>query len=101
PTVIVNLMVISWGVLVGAFLAPYVYGLFWKRTTKAGAIVGLLAGVGTSVGFYCWLGAPGIPLGGAVSIIIPVILVPVVSLFTQPLPQKHLDRAFGENALPE
>ena len=39
--VIVNLMVIAWGALAGAFLAPYVYGLFWRRTTKAGAYAGM------------------------------------------------------------
>jgi Na+/proline symporter len=31
---IVNLMIIACGALGGAFLAPYVYGLFWRRTTK-------------------------------------------------------------------
>lgn len=35
PAFIAQLMGISWGALAGAFLAPFLYGLFWKRTTKA------------------------------------------------------------------
>ena len=36
PTFIVNLMIMSWGTLLGVFLAPYVFGLFWKRTRWPG-----------------------------------------------------------------
>ena len=36
-TVISTLMSISWGALAGAFLAPFMYGLFWKGVTKAPA----------------------------------------------------------------
>jgi SSS family solute:Na+ symporter len=35
-TVIVTLMSLSWGVVAGAFMAPYIYGLFWKRATRWG-----------------------------------------------------------------
>ena len=34
-TFIAQLMGISWGALAGAFLAPFLYGLYWKRTTRA------------------------------------------------------------------
>jgi Na+/pantothenate symporter len=34
PIFIVNLMVMSWGVLLGVFLAPYVLGPFWKGNGK-------------------------------------------------------------------
>jgi hypothetical protein len=30
PTFIVNLLIMSWGTLLGVFLAPYLFGLFWK-----------------------------------------------------------------------
>ena len=33
---IAQLMGVSWGALAGAFLAPFLYGLYWKRTTKVG-----------------------------------------------------------------
>jgi len=33
-TFIAQLMGISWGALSGSFLAPFLYGLYWKRTSK-------------------------------------------------------------------
>lgn len=95
PVVIVNLMVISWGALAGAFVGPYLYGLYWRRTTKTAAIVSLIAGVIISVSLYNILGKPGIPLAGAISMLIPLILVPAVSLITKPFSREHLDRVFG------
>lgn len=96
---IVNLMALSWGALAGAFMAPYIYGLFWKRTTKAGAIAGMLSGLATLVIMFKVFEAPGnpvIPIAGAAAIIVPVIVVPVVSLLTPPPNRKILDRAFGK-----
>ncbi len=43
---IAQLMGISWGALAGAFLAPFLYGLFWKRAPRAGVFAGFLSGVG-------------------------------------------------------
>lgn len=37
-TFIAQLMGISWGALAGSFLAPFLYALYWKRTTKAGLL---------------------------------------------------------------
>ena len=34
-TFIAQLMSISWGALAGAFLAPFLFGLDWKRASKA------------------------------------------------------------------
>ena len=96
PTFIVNLMVISWGVLAGCFLGPYLYGLFWRRTTKVAAITGLLSGLIIAVGLYLELGKPGIPLAGAIAMIVPMLLIPVISLFTKPFPESHIKKVFGE-----
>ena len=41
PTFIAQLMGISWGALAGAFLAPFLYGLYWKGVTRAGVWAGL------------------------------------------------------------
>lgn len=93
---IVNLMAIAWGSLSGAFLAPYLYGLFWKRTTRAGAFAGMISGVGTAVGlFFAW-GKPSIPVAAAVAMIVPLIVVPLVSLLTKAPDPKLVARAFGE-----
>ena len=35
PDFIAQLMGISWGALAGAFLAPFLYGIYWKRVTRA------------------------------------------------------------------
>ena len=45
-TFIAQLMGVSWGALAGAFLAPFLYGLYSKRTTKLSAAVCFLWGVG-------------------------------------------------------
>ena len=31
---IAQMMGLSWGALAGSFLAPFLYGLWWKRTSK-------------------------------------------------------------------
>ncbi|MCX6903815.1 MAG: sodium/solute symporter [Verrucomicrobia bacterium] len=94
--VIVNLMVVAWGTLGGAFLAPYLYGLFWKRTTKAGAFAGMIVGVGTSVGLVAWWGKPHIPVAGAIGMFLPLLIVPAVSLLTKPPEKELVAKAFGE-----
>ena len=35
PPFIAPLLGISWGALAGAFLAPFLYGLYWRGVTKA------------------------------------------------------------------
>jgi SSS family transporter len=94
--VIVNLMVIAWGALAGAFLAPYVYGLFWRRTTKAGAYAGMISGVGTAVVLFFLWGKPLIPVAGAIAMFLPLLVVPVVSLMTQPPKPEIIATAFGD-----
>lgn len=92
---IVNLMVIAWGALGGAFLAPYLYGLFWKRTTKAGAYAGMFSGLGISIALFIKWGSPGIPVAGAISMLVPLVVTPVVSLLTPPPDPKLVARVFG------
>jgi Na+/proline symporter len=94
--VIVNLMVIAWGTLAGTFLAPYLYGLFWKRTTTAGAFVGMLSGLVVSVVLFILWGKPNIPVAGAVAMIVPLLVTPIVSLLTPPPPQALVDAAFTD-----
>jgi Na+/proline symporter len=96
---IVNLMALSWGALAGAFLAPYCYGLFWKGVTKAGAIAGMLSGLATMILFvetHPGPGNPAIPIAGALAIIVPVVVVPVVSFLTPKYSAKHLEKVFSD-----
>lgn len=103
---IMNLMVISWGALAGAFLAPYLYGLFWKRTTKAGAIAGMISGLATMLGIMQMYAVPGKPnpataIAGAAAILVPIIVVPLVSLFTPQYDKEHLKKVYGETPIEE
>jgi SSS family solute:Na+ symporter len=75
-------MAIAWGAIGGRFIAPYVYGLFWKGATKAGAIAGLLSGLGIALLLYIAWGEPGVPIAGAVAMLAPLVVMPVVSLAT-------------------
>ena len=93
--VIVNLMVLSWSALASVFLAPYIYGLFWKRATKGGAFAGIIAGLSAVFALFLLWGKDGIPLAGAITMFLPLFVVPLVSLITRPLPQKVVDAAFG------
>ncbi|GAB6172561.1 sodium:solute symporter [Paradesulfitobacterium aromaticivorans] len=99
PAFILTLMALSWGTVAGFFLAPYLYGLFWQRTTKAGAWAGGLTGLSVSLGLsvYYHMDAGLIPLIGVLGMIIPLAVVPLVSLVTQPLPSVHLDKVFNLN----
>jgi SSS family solute:Na+ symporter len=92
--VIVTLMSLSWGAVAGSFAAPYLYGLFWKRATKAGAYAGLFAGLASELVLFFVLGPANSPLAASLAILIPFAVVPLVSVFTAPVDAKLLDRAF-------
>jgi SSS family solute:Na+ symporter len=94
--IIIKLMSLSWGTIAGAFLAPYLYGLFWKGTTKAGAWAGLISGVVISVlGTLLFKDEKLAPLVSSVSMLLPLIIVPIVSWFTPAYEKEHLARVFG------
>ena len=49
PTFIAQLMGISWGALAGAFLAPFMLGLYWRGVTTASVWACFVWGVGLTV----------------------------------------------------
>jgi solute:Na+ symporter, SSS family len=91
---IVTLMSLSWGSVAGAFLAPYFYGLFWKRVTKAAAYAGLFTGLSVSIGLFFALGAAKAPLAASIAILVPFAVVPLVSAFSKAPGEKILAKAF-------
>jgi SSS family solute:Na+ symporter len=91
---IVYLMSLSWGVVSGAFAAPYILGLYSKRVTKASAYAGLVTGAATMIILFFVLGSSRSPLAASIAILVPFIVVPVVSAFTSPPDKELLDRAF-------
>ena len=99
-TFIAQLMGVSWGALAGAFLAPFLYGLYWKKTTAAGcwasflfSTVVMLANVVVKPMFPAILQSP--INAGAFCMIAGLIIVPVVSAFTRKPDGKHLDDVFA------
>ena len=46
---IASLMGISWGAISGAFIGPFFYGLYWKKTTKASVYASFISGILISV----------------------------------------------------
>ena len=99
-TFIAQLMGVSWGALAGAFLAPFLYGLYWKKTTAAGcwasflfSTVVMLANVVVKPMFPAILQSP--INAGAFCMIAGLIIVPVVSAFTRKPDGKHLDDVFS------
>ncbi|MCX7843154.1 MAG: sodium:solute symporter family protein [Clostridia bacterium] len=97
PNAIVTLMSFSWGTVAGAFLAPFIYGLYWKGTTKIGAWAGFVSGIACSVGGAIYFRMDGklAPNIGAVAMLVSLVVVPIVSFITSKLPQAHLDKVFG------
>ena len=102
-TFIAQLMGISWGALAGAFLAPFLYGLYWKRTTSAAVWASFIAGVAVMCGcMYCtFTGKTFIspyftsPINaGVLAMLLGLVIVPVVSLFTKVNRKEEVDGMF-------
>ena len=99
-TFIAQLMGVSWGALAGAFLAPFLYGLYWKKTTAAGcwasflfSTVVMLANVVARASFPALLQSP--INAGAFCMIAGMVIVPIVSLFTKKPDQTLVEDAFA------
>ena len=93
-TLITNLMAISWGALSGAFLAPFMYGLYSKRITNASVWVSFIAGIGFIV-LNMFMKFMSGTSAGAVSMLITLVLVPVVSMITKKPDKEHVEKCFS------
>jgi len=99
-TFIAQLMGVSWGALAGAFLAPFLYGLYWKKTTKLAcwasflfSTVVMIANIFVRSSFPALLQSP--INAGAFCMIAGLVIVPVVSLFTPQTDKTLVDNAFA------
>ena len=106
---IAQMMGVSWGAMAGAFLAPFLYGLYWKGTTKGGVIASFVFGVGLE------LVQLGISLGrldvsgsallsfvfknplfsGVFAMLGGLVLVPVFSLLTRKTAPQNTEEMFA------
>ena len=94
PTFIAQLMGISWGALAGAFLAPFMLGLYWRGVTTASVWACFVWGVGLTV-VNMLLSNPINPINcGAIAMIGGFPIVVLFSLLTPRLPKKDVDQIF-------
>ena len=99
-TFIAQLMGVSWGALAGAFLAPFLYGLYWKRATKAACWVSfvfssvvMVANIFVRASFPKLLQSP--INAGAFCMLAGLVIVPLVSALTAPPARALVDDAFS------
>ena len=94
PTFIAQLMGYSWGALAGAFLAPFMYGLYSKNITKAAVWASYILGVGFTV-FNMFVPVIKSPINaGAITMIAGLIIVPIVSAITPKVNREKVDEMF-------
>ena len=94
PTFIAQLMGISWGALAGAFLAPFMLGLYCRRVTTAAVWACFIWGVGLTVANML-AGNPINPINcGAIAMVGGFPVVWIVSLFSKKLPEKTVESIF-------
>ena len=104
---IAQMMGVSWGALAGAFLAPFLYGLYWKKTTKAAVIVSFIFGCGFEIvqllisiklftptdAFFGFIFKNSL-YSGVFAMVGELILVPVVSLLTKKTLPENIEEKF-------
>ena len=102
-TFIAQLMGISWGALAGAFLAPFLYGLYWKKTSSAAVWASFICGTLIMCGcmFCTFTGRVFInpfftsPINaGVLAMLCGLVIVPITSLFTKYPPRDLVNRMF-------
>lgn len=111
-TFIAQMMGVSWGGLAGAFLAPYLYGLYWKGITKASTVVCFIWGTGLAITQFVIsmtmsaadiAALPGILSlvfkssihSGVFAMVGGLIIVPVISLLTKKPDAEKVNEIFS------
>ena len=94
PTFIAQLMGISWGALAGAFLAPFMLGLYWRGITTVSVWACFIWGVGLTV-INMLIGNPINPINcGAIAMVGGFPICWLFSLFTKKMPKSVVDSIF-------
>ncbi len=105
---IAQMMGVSWGALAGAFLAPFLYGLYWKKVTKSAVLTTFIFGVSVMI-FQLLVSLKVIALSGGVLDFIfqnslysgvfammgGMVIVPIVSMFTTKSLPENVDEKFA------
>ena len=109
-TFIAQMMGVSWGALAGAFLAPFLYGLYWKGVTKASVVVCFIWGTAlATIQFFISLNiidnqawpafmkftTQNSIYSGAIAMMGGLVIVPIVSLITKKQDKEEVDTMFA------
>lgn len=94
---ILNLNALSWGVVAGVLLAPYLIGLYWKRASKAGVYAAMVSALVMMGGALLKYGINSVIITtvSACSIVLPNFVLVVVSLLTTQTDKAHVDYVFS------
>ena len=99
-TFIAQLMGVSWGALAGAFLAPFLYGLYWKRVSVLS--VWICFGFSTAVMLANMLAKQLFPPilqspinAGVFCMLAGLVIVPIVSLVSKPPKKEYVEEVFS------
>lgn len=108
-TFIANLMGVSWGALAGAFIGPFLWGLYFKKTSRAAVYFSFITGVLMSL-VQLVKSLSGFSFGiaflenyvfktsihsGAFAMIISLVFVPIISLFTKKQSDERIEEIFS------
>ena len=104
-----DLMGISWGALAGCFLAPFLYGLFWKKVTVPAVWACFITGLGITMSEFVLTAVLNITFqhpfmnyffnsainAGMLAMLVGLVIVPVVSLLTRKHVPQGVETMFG------
>lgn len=79
PSAIVLIFSLSYGAIAGAFLGPWIWGLFWKGTNVYGALAGGLLGFLTVVVLVAGCHIPTYT-AAVIAMAVSLVIVPIVSV---------------------
>lgn len=96
---IAQLMGVSWGALAGAFLAPFLYGLYAKWASKAATWVCMIFGAGIMIANLLFRSAfPAIlqsPINcGAFAMLACLVIFPIICLISKKPDKAIIEKAF-------
>jgi cation/acetate symporter len=107
PAVIVAMVAWAFSLAAAGLFVPLVLGIWWKRTTKAGACAGIIAGFGVCLyyliatqfgGMELWFGVKNIS-SGLFGIPVCLVVTVVVSLMT-PAPSREMQALIDSVRVP-
>ena len=102
---ITDLMSVSWGAMSGAFLGPFMLGLYWKRATKPAVWASFIFSVTVNITFFVFQLTDNLSVlpkllqassnVGVMAMLMGIVLVVVISLLTKKPDEDKVDEMFS------